>query len=195
MRARRKRRQCLLGLLAAIMLTGCAATTSLTLTPSPQAPVCQRSPQRVNAVVLWGIQWRVDQKDVADREVAARTGIERFFRESGCFAGAEVQRLTSSAPPEVQATAVVQPSQSDLILVVLVRELGPVLKLGSPGALVEGGTEVVLEVSAYEPGTTIPGRAFSVHWRNGGPGVVKGVASLPADIQSALQASLQPEPR
>jgi hypothetical protein len=36
-------------------------------------------------------------------------------------------------------------------------------------------------------------REFSVHWRNGGPGVVKGVASLAGDIQQALAAALQPE--
>lgn len=35
-------------------------------------------------------------------------------------------------------------------------------------------------------------RAFTVHWRHGGPGVVKGVASLPADMDAALRAGLQP---
>jgi hypothetical protein len=32
-----------------------------------------------------------------------------------------------------------------------------------------------------------------VQWRNGGPGVVKGVASLAGDMQQALAAALQPE--
>jgi hypothetical protein len=35
-------------------------------------------------------------------------------------------------------------------------------------------------------------RAFTVQWRNGGPGVVKGVATLAQDLQAALAAALQP---
>ena len=195
MHIRPTQRTCLLGLLAVTLLAGCAATTSLTLTPSPQPALCQRGTQRINAVVLWGTKWRVDQKEVAEREVAASNGITRFFRESGCFAGVEVRRLASSGEPREQAVAVADLSRNDVVVVVLVRELGPILKLGSSAALIEGGTEVVLEISAYEPRATTPARAFSVHWQNGGPGVVKGVASLPADIASALAASLQPEPK
>jgi hypothetical protein len=30
-----------------------------------------------------------------------------------------------------------------------------------------------------------------VRWKNGGPGVVKGVASLPADMRAALQVALE----
>ena len=79
------------------------------------------------------------------------------------------------------------------VVVVAVRELGPTVRIGSP-ALVEGGTEVVLDLTAYESAKSMP-RAFSVYWRNGGPGVVKGVATLPQDMQAALVAGLQPTKR
>ena len=188
-------RPCRVGLLCVALLAGCAATTSLTLTPSPQPAVCQHGSQRITAAVLWGTRWRVDQKDVADREVAAGSGIARFFRESGCFASVEVQRLASSTELREQVAALADRSKHDVVLVVLVRELGPVLKLGSSAALVEGGTEVVLAISTYELRSATTARAFSAHWQNGGRGVVKGVASLPTDIESALTASLQPEPK
>jgi hypothetical protein len=185
-------RTCLLGPLAVALLAGCAATTSFTPTPSPKPPVCHRSPQHLSAAVLWGTQWRADQKDVADRETAASQGIARFFQESACFAGAQVQRLSASAPAREQAAAMAGLSKHDVVLVVIVRELGPVLKVGASAALIDGGTEVVLDLSTYERGATTAARAFSAHWENGGPGVVKGVASLPADMESALAASLQP---
>ncbi|AUB83003.1 hypothetical protein THSYN_20010 [Candidatus Thiodictyon syntrophicum] len=75
-----------------------------------------------------------------------------------------------------------------------VRELGPTVKIGASPALLEGGTEVVLDVSEFLPGRTTP-RTFTVEWRNGGPGVLKGVASLPQDMQAALAAGLQPPVR
>jgi hypothetical protein len=184
-----------LGFMTVSLLVGCAATTSFTLTPSPQAVLCQRSPERINAVVLCGTKWRVDQKDVTDRETAANDGIAHFFQESGCFASVEIRRLSSSAEPHEQTAAIASNSTTDVVLVVVVRELGPVLKLGSSAALIEGGTEVVLDFAAYQARAATPTRVFSAHWQNGGPGVVKGVASLPADIESALAASLQPEPK
>ena len=77
---------------------------------------------------------------------------------------------------------------------IAVRELGPIVKIGASLALVEGGTEVVLYVSEYEATKPAP-RTFTVQWRNGGPGVLKGVATLPKDMQAALAAGLQPPTR
>ncbi|MEK6786594.1 MAG: hypothetical protein AABY61_14045 [Nitrospirota bacterium] len=74
----------------------------------------------------------------------------------------------------------------------MLHELGPVIKLLSSLALVEGGTEVVLQVAEYIPPAEALNRTFTVHWRNGGPGVVKGVATLPKDMQAALVMGLQP---
>jgi len=185
----------LLAFLVPSLLAGCAATTSFTFTPAPQPAVCQRGSQSLNALVLWGGKWRIDQKEVNDREVAAQAGIDRFFRESGCFAQVKVHRLASAPEPAAQAAAAADPATIHLVLVILVRELGPIVRLGSSAALIEGGTEVVLAISVYEPRASTPVRAFSSHWQNGGPGVLKGVASLPADMESALAASLQPERR
>jgi hypothetical protein len=185
----------LLAVLVPSLLAGCAATTSFTLTPTPQPPVCQRGSQNLNAIVLWGGKWRVDQKEINEREVAAQAGIDRFFRQSGCFAEVKVHRLAATPEPAEQAAAVAGPADINLVLVVLVRELGPIVKLGSSAALIEGGTEVVLDISAHAPRASTPVRVFSAHWQNGGPGVLKGVASLPADMESALAASLQPERR
>lgn len=173
------------------VLAGCASTT-VSLNPSPQAPVCDGS---ATALVLWATAWRVDQKDLAEREAAAEVGLKNFFGGSGCFARSEIRRVPDLSPTTVAAQAPSAPGKSVRTVAIAIRELGPVVKLMSSAALVEGGTEVVLEVTVYSaPGAT-SSRQFTVHWQNGGPGVIKGVASLPHDMQEALLAGLQPPGR
>lgn len=172
-------------LVAAALLGACAgtATTQVTLTPLDQAPVCQ--PQAaLKASVFWRTQWRADQKDVPEREAAAAQGINRFFADGGCFASAVVARADAGV------TAFAVPPGSDLLIVLTVRELGPTVKLLSSAALVEGGTEVVVDVAVVRPGRREADREFSIRWQDGGPGVVKGVQTLPSDMAAALKAGL-----
>lgn len=174
-----------------VVLCGCAATTSTQFTPSPQPPVCQVSS---TALVVWSPQWRADQKDVQARELAASEGIARFFQDSGCFASVTVRRVPQLSAPYVQSAASEAAQRYDTLVGLAVRELGPVVKLGSSVALVEGGTEVVLDIEEYKPPSE-KRRSFSMHWRNGGPGIIKGVATLPQDMEAALAAALQPGAR
>ena len=172
-------------LVAAALLGACAgtATTQVTLTPPDQAPVCQ--PQAaLKASVFWRIQWRADQKDVPEREAAAAQGINRFFADGGCFPSAAVARV------EAGRSDFSVPAGADLLIVLTVRELGPTVKLLSSAALVEGGTEVVVDVAVVRPGRREPDREFSIRWQDGGPGVVKGVQTLPSDMAAALKAGL-----
>ncbi len=174
-------------LLCAVFLAACASTT-VTLTPAPQAPVCDAD---AAALVLWAPEWRPDQKDVVAREEAAASGIAAFFAESGCFARTEVRRVrTLDVATQARESAGVG-GRFDLVVTLAVRELGPVVRLLSSAALVEGGTEVVLGVTSRAQGSSAPARAFTVHWHHGGPGTVKGVASLPDDMRAALRAGLQ----
>jgi len=174
-----------------LAVAGCASTTVSGLIPSPQSPVCQRE---TTAVILWTTQWRADQKDVADREAAAADGLGKFFAESGCFGSVSVRRLPENSAGLVQDAVAKARARNEKVVLVSVRELGPTVKIGTALAVVEGGTEVVLDLTEYEPSKPMP-RTFSVHWRNGGPGVVKGVATLPQDMQAALAAGLQPTER
>ncbi len=174
--------------LFALLLSGCAST-EVRLSPSPQLPVCDRS---AVALVLWAPQWRLDQKDVAAREEAAASGLSNFFAGSGCFARAELRRVNILSPSVVNSELDASNAQFDTVVTVAVRELGPVVKLLSSASLVEGGTEVVLLITARELRSSNKPREFTVHWRNGGPGVVKGIASLPSDMSAALRSGLQP---
>jgi hypothetical protein len=79
-----------------------------------------------------------------------------------------------------------------LVLFITVRELGPIVKIFSSPALLEGGTDVVLEIRAVSPSTGQTSANFIAHWQNGGPWVIKGVATLEQDIASALQEALKP---
>ncbi len=171
-----------------LAIGGCASTTTIKVSPSPQAPICEASK---TALVLWRTQWRVDQKDVLERETASAAGIGQFFKSSGCFKSASAERLPQLSDEQARQTAGAAVNQSAKVVLVSVRELGPTVKIGSSIALVEGGTEVVLDVSEFVSGKATP-RTFSVQWNSGGPGVLKGVASLPQDMQAALAAALQP---
>ena len=174
------------------LLAGCASHTTALLSPSPQAPVCAAS---ASAQVWWHTAWRPDQKDVPARDAAAAQGLGQFFAGAGCFKSAEVRRVSPPPAPGATPAGVAEALQGhDKRVLIVVRELGPTVKLGASLALVEGATEVVLEVTEYSPASPAP-RRFTVHWRSGGPGVIKGVASLPQDLQAALAVGLQPAPR
>ena len=107
---------------AAALLGGCAgtATTQVTITPPDPAPVCAPAASGPVAV-FWRTQWRADQKDVTEREAAAAQGIQRFFSDGRCFTLATVARTT-----EIGSTFDV-PAGADRLVVLTVRELGPVV--------------------------------------------------------------------
>lgn len=175
-------------LAAAALAAGCAST-SVTLAPSPQSAVCERT---ATALVLWAPQWRPDQKDALDREAAAAAGLLGFLERSGCFARWKLQRVPDVNAATVEAQAAAAGGSFDKVVALGLRELGPVVKLLSSTALVDGGTEVLLHVAVWAPPQAGGPRRFTVHWWHGGPGVVKGVSGLPSDLKAALQAGLQP---
>jgi hypothetical protein len=142
--------------------------------------------------VLWSPLWRPNQKDVAAREAAAASGLARFFARSGCFAHTTLRRVDDLGAATAPAQAQADSSQYGRVVTIAVRELGPVVRLFSSAALLEGGTEVSLQISTHTPGQPAPTRSFAVHWQQGGPGVIKGVVSLPDDMEAALRAGLQP---
>lgn len=172
---------------ACAVLIGCA-TTTVSVTPSPQTPVCDSG---ASALVLWTPQWRPDQKDVPEREAAAETGLKEFLESSGCFARFELRRLPSMTPVAVAAEVASADGRFSKVIAITLLELGPAIKLLSSPTLIDGGTEVVLQVSEYILPSEKQTRTFTVHWQNGGPGVIKGVRSLPQDMQAALVMGLQ----
>lgn len=173
---------------ACAVLIGCA-TTTIRVTPSPQTPVCDSG---ASTLILWAPQWRPNQKDVPEREAAAEAGLKEFLQNSGCFANSELRRLPQTTPPIVAAEIAWANGRFDKVITITLRELGPVLKLFSSPALIDGGTEVVLQVSEYLLPSEKQTRMFTVHWQNGGPGVIKGVRSLRQDMKAALVMGLQP---
>jgi hypothetical protein len=74
-------------------------------------------------------------------------------------------------------------------VLIVVRELGPKLLIGSP-VLVEGGTEVVIEVRVLDGHTAESMANVRTHWQNGGALVVKGVGTLDQDMSAALRTTL-----
>lgn len=128
------------------------------------------------------------------REAAALRGIEDFFGRSGCIASPDIRRLPGEHVAEVPVDSELVASASriaaDRVLVIVVRELGPVLRRGIP-SLVEGGTEVVLQVRVLDVRAAKPTADVRTHWQNGGMFVIKGVGSLEQDMSAALAAVLR----
>lgn len=184
--------------LTLLMLSCCARTRVQMSGQVPPQPLCQGPDERVSALIVWSPKWRPDQKDVLLREAAAHSGIVRFFATSRCFTEVRVIRRDGSgeaddlSPLEISALTAADAGTLDRLLVITVRELGPLVKLLSSPALVEGGTEVVLEVRSVSPGNGQITADFTTHWQNGGPWVIKGVATLEHDITCALQEALKP---
>lgn len=175
-----------------LVVLGCASTSVEFAGERPARMICQDAGERVSALVSWGPAWRADQKDAASRAQAAEQGIRRYFATSGCFDSTQIRRLpvgTAGSPEEARAAAGSGGDAAQRVVYIAVKELGPVVKLLSSAALLEGGTEVVLDIATYDLANGRHGR-FTTHWRNGGAGVVKGVASLPDDMQAALAAAL-----
>jgi len=48
----------------------------------------------------------------------------------------------------------------------------------------------VVDVAVVRPGRREADREFAIRWQDGGPGVVKGVQTLPSDMAAALKAGL-----
>jgi hypothetical protein len=78
------------------------------------------------------------------------------------------------------------------VLFIVVRELGPRLVIGLPG-IVEGGTEVLLDVRVMNLLTSEPLANVQTSWRNGGTFVIKGIKTLDQDMSAALSATLFPD--
>lgn len=187
-RLRRSGRGALVSPAVFALVAGCASTT-VTLQPLPQAPLCTPA---APALVLWASRWRADQKDVPAREEAVASGLRESLARSGCFAQAELRRVRNLEPATVGAQLAQATAPATVVMGVEVRELGPVVKLLSSAALVEGGTEVVLRIVEFAPQAATKQRQFTAHWQSGGAGVIKGVAGLPGVMQAALRAALQP---
>lgn len=148
-------------------LAGCA-TTTVTVMPSPQTPVCSNT---ASALVLWAPQWRPNQKDVQEREAAAEAGLKRFLHSSECFASSDLRRLPNTTFPAVAAEATSTKKKFNKVVTITIRELGPVIKLLSSPALIHGGTEVLFQVDEYILPSAVPTRTFTIHWQNGDLGL------------------------
>lgn len=187
----------LLAVVLLLALPGCASTKVETTGTTPKEPLCKVDQRKVTALAYWGPQWRPDQKEPERREAAALAGIESFFRDAACVARFDVRRLPGERMAQMPSDeallklAAAAAPTPDKVLVIVVRELGPILRIGIP-SIVEGGTEVVLELRLLDVPTSSAQANVSTHWWNGGTFVVKGVGSLERDMSAALAAALTP---
>jgi hypothetical protein len=179
-----------------IALAACASTKVETSGARMDAPLCAPAVEPLSALVYWQPGWRTDQKEPALREAAAVRGIQDFFDSAPCVKKLEIRRLAGDAAApadeELLRLAASAMPDADRVLFIVVRELGPKLAVGS-AAIVEGGTEVVVELRVLDARRGTSMANFRTHWRHGGSFVIKGVGSLDKDMSAALRVVLMPE--
>ncbi|HET7363763.1 MAG TPA: hypothetical protein VFJ70_09370 [Burkholderiales bacterium] len=145
--------------------------------------------------LYWEPQWRADQKEPLAREALAQRGIEEFVVQHSCLKVIELERRPSESGIPTNSALVLQAKRTsprpDRVVLVVLRELGPRLLIGLP-VLIEGGTEVVIEVRVLDPATSRVLADTRTQWRNGGAFVIKGTKSLDMDLNAALSAVLMP---
>jgi hypothetical protein len=156
-------------------------------------PLCQPGHPAIPTVLYWGTKWRPDQKEPQLREAAALGGIQDFLGRSGCLSVVAIHRVTTEQALASNDELIRMASRSnpnpERILLVVVRELGPRLLIGFP-VVVEGGTEVLVDVRALDVTTSELLATRQTTWRNGGPFVIKGIKTLEQDMSAALAATL-----
>ncbi len=186
----------LLGLsLVAVLgaLSGCASTTIDVTGQTLKAPLCgsASASASTSVAVLWGPSWRPDQKEPPLREAAALRGIQQFFATQRCLKDVAIQRIAIPAQAERLSDAALLDMakaltpHADKVILIVVRELGPKLRIGLP-TLVEGGTEVLVDVRMVDAQRQAREAMVQTHWQMGGPFYVKGVKTLDQDMQAAL---------
>lgn len=194
-----QRERAILATAVVVILSGCASTKVETTGATMHEPFCRAGAGKLSALVLWGSHWRANQKEPERREAAALRGIESFFADSACAAALEVRRLPGGRTAELPSDDTLLKLASaavpgpDKVLVIIVHELGPILRIGIPW-IIEGGTEVVLELRLVDVRSASAQADVRTHWSNGGTFVVKGVGSLERDMRAALAAALTPAP-
>ena len=183
-------------MLAVLSLLAACTSTKVETTGSPvKEPVCQVGARALTTVVYWGPQWRADQKEPPLREAAALRGIQDFLSRTSCLAVWGIHRLPAEdalrSDEELMRMASSPSTKPERVLLIVVRELGPRLTVGIP-VIVEGGTEVLIDVRVLDPQSSAPLANTRTFWRNGGTFVIKGVKTLDQDMSAALSATLMP---
>ena len=172
---------------------GCSSTTIETTGSMLTEPLCRVGDPAVPTLVYWGPQWRPDQKEPELREAAASRGIHDFLKRAGCLTILGIHRLSwTKQPPsdeELLRLASKSTPASERVILIVVRELGPRLVIGIP-AILEGGTEVLIDVWVLNSRTSELLASTHTLWRNGGKFVIKGTKTLEQDISSALSSVL-----
>jgi hypothetical protein len=180
---------------ALILVASCASTKTETAGTPLKQPLCQAAAAPVATAIYWAPQWRPNQKEPPRREAAALRGIQDFVGHTGCLAVTSLQRLPAEAVPpsneELLRLAAASNPKPERVVLIVVRELGPRLVIGLP-VIVEGGTEVLVDVRVLDPRTSESLSDAQTLWRNGGKFVIKGVKTLERDMSSALSAALMP---
>lgn len=175
----------LLSFILSHLIIGCASHSVMIRPGHDNLPLCATKSglMRTPTWVFWRTQWRSNQKDVRLRERAAQQGIESYFAHSRCYQMVALQRTESG-----QDLAMDIKPNGRMRIWIVIKELGPWVKIFHSPWLLEGGTEVLLEVAVQPANSRNAPATAEIRSIQGGPWVIMGVKNLPEDLRTALAA-------
>ncbi len=182
-------------------LAGCASVQFETTGQVLSRPLCEPGAAKAALTVLWGPVWRPDQKEPPLREAAALKGMTAYFEGQACAGPLHIRRVdvpadyASLSGPGLIDMARAQGVEADRVILLVVRELGPKLRIGIP-MVIAGGTEVVVETQVADrravASMAMVQARLQAHWQKGGPFYIKGVKTLDQDMRTVLSLLLDP---
>lgn len=178
---------------ACLGLSGCASTSFEPQGHGLPLELCDAQSHDLALTVAWTTRWRPDQKEPAARNAAALRGIERHVQSLSCFRESAIRVFKSPTDPSALSVGEVlsrlRGDRSERVVVLVIRELGPHLRLGLPW-LIEGGTEVQFDVRVIDRRQATELASGRVRWQQRGPFHLRGTGDLDQDLSSALTQAL-----
>ena len=115
-------------MLAMLTMVGCTFALERSHIASGETRLCSSSRDLGRVAVLPETAWRVDQKDVIEREAMARAALDRVFATGGCGEDVEVRAFAPwSAELEEDRLAALAAEGVDTAVFIRIEELGPTL--------------------------------------------------------------------
>jgi hypothetical protein len=175
-----------------VVLCGLAACTTIDSQDeavSGVPPLCKANSDLGFVVVAPLTHWRADQKEPKVREAIAEAAIKSSFAELSCARSMEIRSIAVDQTLP-QAFDQARHANATTLVVVTIRELGPIVNLSFP-VLWSGWSDVAFDFKAIDLESGRSVLELSRHRQVGGAFNLRGLGPLQAEFEAALKPLLR----
>jgi len=186
-------RRLLVVLTLLIAVPGCSGVFSQLHTATGSAPLCMPDRELGRVVVLPETAWRIDQKDVPEREAMALRALDRAFSIDECGGDTDVRELSNwSSVIESSWLDALGEEGAETVVFVRIEEVGPTVAVTFSLPLLWISTsEAQLRVRAIHVPTREVLLDAGLKRSVGGPFQLRPAAWAEAELEAALLALLR----